>query len=144
MSFPPFCLRLFPQVSHLLDTARGLKIHVYTHSYTTENKKEKYNTCDFKSTTIYTMEVHVGKCRQQHFECGLCEGKFDSLTDLELHLKTCEIYECGKCWIRGKNLSEMKHHIKETHSQSTQICYIKMDRNSESEVNATYYSLSEV
>ena len=63
----------------IFDTARGLKIHVYTHSYTTENKKEKCNTCDFKSTTIYTMEVHVGKCRQQHFECGLCEGKFDSL-----------------------------------------------------------------
>ena len=87
---------------------------------------------------------NVGKCGHQNFECGLCEGKFDSLTDLELHLKTCEIYECGKFWIRGKNLSEMKHHIKETHTQSTQICYIKMDRNSESEVNATYYSLSEV
>ena len=105
---------------------------------------EKCKNCDFESKTVYTMEVHVGKCRDTNFECGLCEFTFDSGADLDLHLKTCEIYECGKCWIRDKNLSEMKKHIRETHSDSTQISYIKMDRNIESEVSEKYYSLSEL
>ena len=128
----------------VFDTARDLKIHIYTHSYTRENQMEKCKNCDFESTTVYTMEVHVGKCRDTNFECGLCEFTFDSGADLDLHLKTCEIYECGKCWIRDKNLSEMKKHIRETHSDSTQISYIKMDRNIESEVSEKYYSLSEL
>ena len=78
----------------VFDTARDLKIHVYTHSYTTENQKEKCKTCEFESTGVYTMEVHIGKCKLNNFECGLFERKIDSLPALELHLKTCEIYEC--------------------------------------------------
>ena len=126
------------------DTARDLKIHTYTHSYTRDNQKEKCNNCDFECKTIDTMEVHVGKCRNENFECGLCEAIFAKVKDLETHLKTCEIYECGKCWIREKNLSDMKNHIKEKHDESTSISHLKIDRNSESEVKTTYYSFLEV
>ena len=129
----------------IFDTARDLKIHAYTHSYTTENKKEKCNNCDFQCNTVYTMEVHLGKCREENFECGLCEANFLKVSDLEIHIKSCEIYECGKCWIRDKSLSDMKNHITEKHQESTvSISYLKMDRNSENEVNTNYYSLSEV
>ena len=124
------------------DTARDLKLHTYTHSYTRENQKETCN--DFECNTVDTMEVHVGKCRNENFECGLCEAIFAKVKDLEIHLKICEIYECGKCWIRENNLSDMKKHIKEKHDESTSISHLKIDRNSKTEVNATYHSLSEV
>ena len=69
---------------------------------------------------------------------------FVKIRDLEIHLKTCEIYQCGKCLVRDKNLSEMKKHIQKTHKYETEIGYLKMDRNSESEVSQNFYSLSEV
>ena len=129
----------------IFDTVRDLKIHAYTHSYTTENKKEKCKNCAFQCDTVYTMEVHLGKCREENFECGLCEANFLKVSDLEIHIKSCEIYECGKCWIRDKSLSDMKNHITEKHKESTvSISYLKMDRNSENEVNTNYYSLSKV
>ena len=127
----------------VFDTKRDLKIHTYKHSYTTENRTAKCDSCHFECDTVDTMEVHVGKCRQNNFECGLCEVNFDKISDLEIHLKTCEIYQCGSCYIRDKNLSEMKKHVQETHS-STDIGYLKMDRNNESEVNQTDYSLSDL
>ena len=43
----------------------------------TDNQQEKCKTCEFESTGVYTMDVHVGKCKLNNFECGLCEGKFD-------------------------------------------------------------------
>ena len=62
-----------------------------------------------------------------------------------LDLFTLAILSRGThCWIREKNLSEMKKHIKEKHDESTSISHLKIDRNSESEVNTTYYSLLEV
>ena len=99
----------------IYETKRDLKIHIYKHSYTRENRKEKCNSCNFTCDTIDTMEVHVGKCRKKDFECGLCEVKFVKICNLEIHLKTCEIYQCGKCFVRDKNLSEMKKHIQKTH-----------------------------
>ena len=102
----------------VLDTKRDLKIHTYKHSYTTENRTAKCDTCHFECDTVDTMEVHVGKCRQNNFKCGLCEVNFDKISDLEIHLKTCEIYQCGSCYIRDTNLSEMKKHVQETHSST--------------------------
>ena len=128
----------------IYDTKRDLKIHTYKHSYTRENRMEKCNSCNFTCNTIDTMEVHVGKCRKKEFECGLCETNFLKICDLEIHLKTCEIYQCGNCFVRDKNLSEMKKHVEKTHKYETEIGYLKMDRDSESEVSQTFYSLSEL
>ena len=46
--------------------------------------------------------------------------------------------------VRDKNLSVMKKHVEKTHKYETEIGYLKMDRNSESEVSQTFYSLSEL
>ena len=132
----------------IFDTARDLKIHAYTHSYTSTGNwfdpKQTCKMCDFVCETPESMEVHLGKCRTEDFECGLCESKFSELTNLETHLKTCEIYECGKCFIRYRLLSEMKKHITDNHESSTRILYTKMDRNNENEVCIKKYSLSDV
>ena len=67
------------------ETAREMRMHKSTHSY--ESKTEKHHTCeecDFVSTTIETMEVHIGKCCYDYFECGLCENRFENLEKLEL------------------------------------------------------------
>ena len=59
------------------ETKRDLKMHRNKHSYSS-NKYEtenKCNECDFESTTIETMEVHIGKHKVQYYECGLCDVK---------------------------------------------------------------------
>ena len=48
------------------------------------------------------MEVHVGKCNTDNFECGLCDSKFKDLDTLELHLRTCEIYECAEFYEKSR------------------------------------------
>ena len=48
------------------------------------------------------------KCYTDNLECGFCESKFKVLSDLELHLRTCELYECTHCWKKGKHLTEIK------------------------------------
>ena len=60
----------------VFDTGREQKIHVYTHSYTSESKMIKCKNCDFQTKSVYTMEVHVARCRTEIFECGLCEETF--------------------------------------------------------------------
>ena len=68
------------------------KVHTYTHSYTITDRKVKCKNCNFESTALNSMEVHVGWCREKDFECGLCDGGFSEKEDLEIHLKTCEMY----------------------------------------------------
>lgn len=46
----------------------------------------------------------------KHFECGLCDAKFEDLDSLELHLRTCEMYECSECYLKLRDLSDMKKH----------------------------------
>ena len=133
----------------IFDTARDLKIHTYTHSYTStgniwSDPKQTCKNCEFECITPESMEVHLGKCRSADFECGLCETKFEELNKLEIHLNTCEIYECGNCYIRYQKLCEMKKHIKETHESSTKILHSKMDRKLENEVCTKPYKLSDV
>ena len=64
----------------IFDTARDLKIHNYTHSYTStgdywSESKQTCKNCGFDCITPESMEVHLGKCRSEDFECGLCETK---------------------------------------------------------------------
>ena len=76
------------------ETKRDLKMHRSKHSYSS-NKYEtenKCNKCDFESTTIETMEVHIGKHKVEYYECGLCDVKFENLDRLKTHLISCEIY----------------------------------------------------
>ena len=106
----------------IFETVRDFKVHSYTHSYTsTEKNKNKCKNCNFESKCLNTIEVHVGWCRQNNFECGLCGVSFCEKEDLEIHLRTCEMYECESypCWLRCKNLSDMKKHIEEKHDIST-------------------------
>ena len=73
------------------------KIHRKTHSFKSRfinTKREDHvcENCNFNCKSIYTMEVHVGKCYSNNFECGLCDAKFEYVDPLELHLRTCEMY----------------------------------------------------
>ena len=69
----------------------------------------------------------------------MCEFTFETVADLDLYFKACEFNECGKCCIRDKKLNEMRKL-----ADSTQISYIKMDRNNDSEVSEKYYCFSEL
>ena len=127
------------------ESAREMRMHRTTHSYHSKTEKHhKCEECDFTSTTIETMEVHIGKCCYNYFECGLCEDRFESLEKLELHLKTCEIYECGKCYIRFKSLSEVKKHIEKEHEVEQSLHHLKMDRSDESKVVFKHYTIDQV
>ena len=130
----------------IFDTKRAFKVHSYTHSFTNIKDKHKCNNCDFESESLNTVEVHVGKCRESNFDCGLCGEDFEKLQDLETHLRTCEIYECqnSSFWMRCKNLSEMKKHIQENHSSSTELDHLKIDRKKEFNVSSTFYSLKDI
>ena len=105
---------------------------------------KKCKTCDFETKSVYTMEVHVAKCRTENFECGLCEDIFMDIKDLEIHLRTCETYECSNCWKRLKNLSDIKSHIQEKHEEFTTLNHLKIDRESDFEVKINSYNLNEV
>jgi hypothetical protein len=130
---------------NIFDSVRELKIHTYTHSFTNiNNSKQTCKNCKLETKTVESMEIHLGKCRIENFECGLCDKKFQDLDKLDLHLFTCEIYECGECYIRDTNLSNIKKHIQDTHENSTKMLYLKMDRNESGEVSSKFYSLSEV
>ena len=125
----------------IFDTKRDFKVHSYTHSFTNEKDTNKCKNCEFESESIDTIEVHVGKCREKNFECGLCGDEFLVKEDVDLHLKTCEIYECSSCWLRGKNRSEMKKHIREKHDNSTKLNHLKMEKE---EVNSISYNLKDI
>ena len=76
---------------------------------------------------------------------------FSDKEDLEIHLRTCEMYECDSytCWVRGKNLSDMKKHIEEKHESSTLgllplLNHLKIDRKDKFNVTSTSYSLKDL
>ena len=127
------------------ESVREMKMHRSTHSY--DSKSEKHHKCvecDFTSITIETMEVHIGKCCDNYFECGLCEDRFENLEKLELHLKTCEVYECGQCYIRYKSLSEVKKHVEKEHEDEKSLHHLKMDRSDENKVVFKHYRIDQV
>ena len=129
----------------IFDTKRDFKVHTYTHSFTsTEKDTNKCNKCNFESESIDTIEVLVGKCREENFECGLCGDEFSEKEDVDIHLRTCEIYECSSCWLRGSNLSDIKKHIQEKHDSSTRLNHLKMERENDLEVSSTSYCLKEL
>ena len=98
------------------ETVREMKMHRYTHLFEKGFSEQKCVECDFTCKTVETMEVYIGKCCYDYFECGLCEARVENLEKLELHLTTCEIYECDTCFVRDKSLSDMKNMKKEKNS----------------------------
>ena len=64
-----------------------------------------------------TMEMHTVRCHSEHFECGLCDFKANTLENLETHLTTCEIYDCDLCYFRVKKMSDIKTHMNEKHEK---------------------------
>ena len=55
--------------NQLFETAREMKMHRNIHSY----------ECEFTCETIESIEVHIGKCCYNYFECGLCEVRVENL-----------------------------------------------------------------
>ena len=97
-------------------------IHRKTHSFrsrfvNTKWEEQVCENCGFECKSIYTMEVHIGKCNSNNYECGFCDAKFNDLPSLELHLRTCEIYECSVCYRKDKNLNDMKKHFVNDHAE---------------------------
>ena len=54
----------------------------------------------------------------------VCNSKFEVLSDLELHLRTCEVYECCK---NGQQLHEIKKRVMEEHEECKTINHMKID-----------------
>ena len=124
------------------------KLHRKTHSFksTFVNTKEEQacKNCDFKCRCIYTMEVHIGKCYPNNFECGFCDEKFNDLASLELHLRTCVVYECSDCYIKIRNLSEIKKHVIEDHEDCDIIHHLKINLENLSEVIPKIYHFKDL
>ena len=91
-----------------------------------------------------SIEVHVGACRNQNFECGLCGEEFKEREDLEIHLNTCEIFECSSCWLRDGNISDMKNHVRGNHSSTTEVNHLKMHKEKQHIVSSTSYFLKDL
>ena len=45
-----------------------------------------YEDCSFTVKTVETREVHVGRCRIEHIECGLWNFKADTLEKFDIRL----------------------------------------------------------
>ena len=87
------------------NSTNDLKLHTYTHSYTSKGDiGQTCKKCNFACDTIESMEVHLGKCNVEEFECGLCETTFKTEEEIDTHLTTCEVYECGECCLRYTTL----------------------------------------
>ena len=74
----------------------------------------------------------------------MCGDEFSKKEDVDIHLRTCEIYECSSCWLRGSNLSDIKKHIQEKHDSSTKLNHLKMERGNDLEVSSTSNGLKEL
>ena len=134
----------------VFDSVAEGKIHRKTHSFKSryvflEGEEQTCDNCDFSCKCIYTMEVHIGKCFSDNLECGLCDTKFDDKDNLELHLRTCEVYECSECYLKDRNLNDMKKHVLEDHEEFTDtIQHMKIDLENLTKVIIKSYKLSEL
>ena len=125
------------------------KLHRKTHSFestfvNTKWEKQSCKNCDFQCNSVYTMEVHIGKCYPNNLECGFCDEKFIDLVSLELHLRTCEVYECSECYIKIRNISEIKRHAVEDHEDCDVIHHLKINLENLSEVIYKSYHLKDL
>ena len=126
------------------------RVHRKYHSITTQLDKTKKEeavceNCGFKSRSIYTMDVHIGRCGFiTNYECGFCDVTFEDLSSLDLHLRTCEVYECSECFLRRRSLGEMKERIVKECENCKKLTHLKMNLENESDVIFKSYSISEL
>ena len=115
---------------------------IYMHSCTKiGNTSYKCKECKFIAKNYTTLQVHLGKTHTETLECGLCETEFENLDNLELHIKTCEVYQCRHCQKRELSISTIKDHIK-IHIQSLghgMLDHLKMSRYTPNLVTEKFY-----
>ena len=87
-----------------------MKNHMISHTYTYENSEFKCDVCAFD----WTMQIHHGKMHNKKTECGLCEYDATENKNVDIHLKTCEIYECKECGHVTKENSKLRSTLEET------------------------------
>ena len=138
----------YPLKCHICDIdlkdSKEMKKHMMTHSYKKAGKL-KCKDCEFLGDNKYSMEVHIGKYHSDKFECGLCDDTMKTLSELEVHLFTCEVYKCFNCGVRLRTLGEIKKHIRENHTEEDFVFHhLKIERNDEEEVKSTQYYFGEV
>ena len=114
-----------------------------THSYKFVNSSGVYKCeeCEFLSRSRYTMDVNEGKCRNEDFQCGLCESNFENTKNLDLHLVKCEVYQCGENErkLRAKTVKEIRNHLKEIHGYPMEVIHLKTDRYNPSEIDSKWH-----
>ena len=114
-----------------------MKTHTYKDKYSgKELNGFKCETCSFNA--------HHGKSHGELFECGLFEFKAKSFDNLELHLKTCEIYECEECEFTSKQISGINCQFLYEKCSFINIFHIKIDRINEEIAKCSEYKQSDL
>ena len=115
------------------------------HTYTEENDMWKCNDCDFKGKNVWTLQIHNGMHHSKPVECGLCDFQAKDFDNLNLHIKTCEIYECNECEHVSNNISSIKKHMKSNNDCSIgTIHHVKISRYSDNEADQKEYEQHEL
>ena len=129
-----------------LKNKSALKHHMVSHTYNeTETDVFSCEKCEFVGKSEWTLQIHHGSNHCDEIECGLCDSKFTNLGDLEIHLRTCEIYECTNCEFVAKQISEMKRHVKQNlECSDCNMFHVKIDRSNEQEASFKEYEQSEI
>ena len=129
-----------------LKTKQQMKHHMVSHTYLyEEDYKLKCQECDFVGKNAWSMQIHQGKCHIKNIECGLCEYRAKDNEQLDIHIKTCEIYECNHCEYGTKTLSEMrKHKTESSECLTSSVFHVKVDRKFENEADSKEYQHEEL
>ena len=91
------------------------------------------------------MEVHIGKCHSENYDCGICSFEAGSLERVETHLRTCEVYQCDECEERIKSLKEIKELITNIDEREAWwVNNLKMDGNTFSEISENFFSSNKI
>ena len=75
------------------------------------------------------MLVHIGIAHSENYKCGICEGVFKNLENLETHLVSCESYECNNCYFTSKNIGIIKSHVLKERGNTGELVHMKMSRD---------------
>ena len=75
----------------------------------------------------------------------MCEYLAKDSEELEVHIRTCEIYKCETCNnVRCKTISEIKTHKEKSHQGGISIIHVKKDRKNDDFVTYVEYRSSDL
>ena len=125
--FPKACDFCYTTCSDKCD----MEIHLKEHTYKT--LELKCEDCDFLSADKLSLEIHAERTHTGDYYCTICGFKANNLSELDIHLHTCETFTCDFCHpkIKVKHISDLKSHLTSKHSKhlkNTDIIHTKMDR----------------